>query len=176
MKESNDPNESDNSNLYGIVVVLALILVGVAYVRIPSFREIADAKAPWFRSLVGHYLVSDEPSGGPGGNPRGSGGDGPAEDAGKPKVFNLAIFSAHPERWPRSIAIKVETKFPAVINDKVVGSVRAPAGSEVHLKKVENGKLGVEYRGGGAWVAPEATDLIERVQASPVQASPPSRP
>jgi hypothetical protein len=80
------------------------------------------------------------------------------------RSFDIATFAAHPETWPKSVAIKAETEFPAVLNNKKVGTLRAPAGSEVHLVQVQNGKLGVEYQGGGKWLDPEATDLIQRVQ------------
>jgi hypothetical protein len=155
MKQTNNDN---NNKLYAIFPILLVILAGVAYARVPSFREFVDAKAPWFREKAGHYLVA----GASGGDQQAAGGDAaPGREA-----FDLSTFSAHPESWPRSIAIKAVTEFPAVVNGKVVGSVRAPAGSEVHLVKIENGKLGVEYRGGGAWMAPEATDLSERVQST----------
>jgi hypothetical protein len=156
-------DESNNNNLYLLMVVLVLGLVVLAYSRVPAFRQIVNAKAPWFNEKVGHYLVSAKP----GGDPKASDGDAPAPKSFTgPQGFDLAAFSAHPDSWPANIAIKTETVFPAVLNNKVVGSVRAPAGSQVHLMKVENGKLGVEYQGGGAWVKLEATDLVERVESN----------
>jgi hypothetical protein len=164
----NEPDDSNNNNnLYALFAFFAVVLVGIAYARVPPFREFADAKAPWFKQNIGHYLVGSAP----GGDARATGGDAqtPGGDAADPnsvtgkKGVDFADFAAHPASWPKTLAIKVDTQFPAVINNKMVGSVRAPAGSEVHLVSVENGKLGVEYRGGGAWVKPEATDLSERV-------------
>jgi hypothetical protein len=154
--------ESNKSGLYLLFAVLVVIMIGVAYARLPAFRDIADAKAPWFRDKVGHYLVSAKA----GGDQAGSDGDAPAPiKVVGPQGFDFATFAAHPEIWPKSIAIKAATQFPAVVNNKAVGSIRAPAGSEVHLVKVENGRLGVEFRGGGAWVNPDATDVAERVQS-----------
>jgi len=39
-----------------------------------------------------------------------------------------------------------------------------PAGTVVQLYRIENGKVGVVYCGGGAWLQPQDTDLIERVR------------
>jgi len=41
--------------------------------------------------------------------------------------------------------------------------VTAPAGAQVELVDVKNGRLGVKYQGGGAWLLPDATDLKQRV-------------
>jgi len=146
--------KSDHNGLALILLILILIGAAVAYARMPKFQGFVDARAPWFKPGVGHFLLKIVP----GGAAQGSGGDA------APGSFDLATFAAHPESWPRSIAIKAETEFPAVLNGKTVGSVRVPAGTQVHLLKVENGQLGVEYQGGGKWLAPGATDLSQRVQ------------
>jgi hypothetical protein len=157
--------ESNNSGLYLLFAVLVVILAGVAYARMTAFRDIVDAKAPWFKEKVGHYLVSAKP----GETSPGADGDAAAtpgaSGASAPKGFDLADFATHPESWPKSITIKKETEFPAVLNNKKVGTLKAPVGAEVHLVKIENGKLGVEYQGGGAWVTPEITDLAQRAKA-----------
>jgi hypothetical protein len=172
MNNSNDSDESNNSGLYLLFVALLLIMVGVAYVRLPAFRGLVNTKAPWFKEKVGHYLVSAKP-GDPQNpespespeSPKGSEGDSTNPTAATaPRGFDLATFAARPESWPKTITIKKPIEFPAVLNGKSVGTIVAPAGSAVHLLKVENGKLGVEFQGGGKWLAPEATDLVERVQ------------
>jgi hypothetical protein len=156
--------EPNNGGLYLLFVALLLIMFGVAYARLPAVSSFVDAKAPWFRDKVGHYFAGPKPEG----DQPASDSDAPgAVKVAGPQPFDLAIFAAHPELWPKSVALKASIQFPAVVNNKPVGSIRAPVGSEVHIVKVENGKLGVEFRGGGAWVAPEATDVAERVQAIP---------
>jgi hypothetical protein len=171
MNNSNDSDESNNSGLYLLFVALLLIMVGVAYARLPAFRGLVNTKVPWFKEKVGHYLVSAKP-GDPQSpespeSPQGSEGDSTNPTAAAaPRGFDLAAFAARPESWPQSIKIKKPIEFPAVLNGKSVGTIVAPAGSAVHLVKVENGKLGVEFQGGGKWLAPEATDLVERVQVA----------
>ena len=41
----------------------------------------------------------------------------------------------------------------------------APAGAEANLKMIRDGKVGVEYQGGGALVPVEDTDLAVRAMA-----------
>lgn len=160
--DESDHNESSNIGRYLILAVLLVIVLGVAYARSPEIREFAEAKAPWFKANVGRYLVAPVAGSGQ----EAVDGEAPAAiGANATQGFDLENFAAHPESWPKSVAIKVATQFPAVVNSKVVGNVVAPAGSEVRLLKVEKGKLGVEFQGGGAWVSPEATDLTQRVQA-----------
>jgi len=115
--------EPNNNSLYLVFVLLVVIGVGVAYARLPAVRGIVDAKAPWFKEKVGHFLVS----GVGGGEKPGSDGDASAANpAAGPRPFDITVFAAHPESWPKSIAINVETEFPAVLNGKQVGTLRAP--------------------------------------------------
>jgi hypothetical protein len=62
------------------------------------------------------------------------------------------------------VLLKKAQEFPAVVAGKVVGKVEAPTGTEARLMSIQDGKLGVEYRGGGAWVAVEETDLAQRLR------------
>jgi hypothetical protein len=78
-------------------------------------------------------------------------------------VFDLQKLSHDPSLWPKKVALKKEATFPAVVDGKVVGSVIAPAGVETNLKSIKDGKVGVEYQGGGAWLAVGDTDLEARV-------------
>ena len=66
--------------------------------------------------------------------------------------------------WPRMVTLKKPRRFPAVVNGKVVGHVEAPVGTELNLVSIQNGQLGVEYRGGGAWMPVEETDLAQRLR------------
>jgi len=133
----------------------------VGYARVPSVRETVDAKAPWFKEKVGHYLhVGTAPAE----------GDAPAADrANVPpsQPVDFATVSGDPSRWPASVTLKTSVDFPAVLKgtNKTLGTIRAPIGSEVHLVKIQGGMLGVEYQGGGKWVSPDATDLMDRVQS-----------
>jgi hypothetical protein len=163
---NDDSDESNNSGLYFLFFALIIIGLGVAYARLPAFRGIADAKAPWFKEKVGHYLVSSKPGDAPdapgGGDAPAPGGTAP-DGANQSAPFTIATFEAHPESWPKTLALKKPTEFPAVLDNKKVGTVTAPAGAQVHLVDVKNGRLGVEYQGGGAWLMPDATDLKTRI-------------
>jgi hypothetical protein len=163
---NDDSDESNNNGLYLLFFALIIIGLGVAYVRLPAFREIADTKAPWFKEKVGHYLVSSKP----GDAPDAGGGDAPASGgnasagANQPPPVTIATFETHPESWPKTLALKRPSEFPVVVNNKKFGTVTAPVGAQVHLVDVKNGRLGVEYQGGGAWLMPDATDLKDRVR------------
>jgi hypothetical protein len=65
--------------------------------------------------------------------------------------------------WPATVRLKTTVSFPAVLNGKVVGRVNLGKDSVVTLVRISQGKLGLEHRGGGAWVNPEQTDLFDRL-------------
>jgi hypothetical protein len=67
-------------------------------------------------------------------------------------------------RWPKTVYLKAPVDFPAVLEGKVVGKLRAAAGAEARVVKVSGGKVGVEYRGGGAWLDFDRTDFVERAR------------
>ena len=120
---NDESDESNNNGLFLLLLALIIIGFGVAYARLPAFRGTVDTKAPWFKEKVGHFLVS----GVGGGEKPGSDGDASAANpAAGPRPFDITVFAAHPESWPKSIAINVETEFPAVLNGKQVGTLRAP--------------------------------------------------
>jgi len=164
---NDESDESNNNGLFLLLLALIIIGFGVAYARLPAFRGTVDTKAPWFKEKVGHYLVRSKP----GDEPGASGGDAPAGTApdgtGQP-AFTIGTFEAHPESWPKTLALKKPCEFPAVLDGKKVGTVTAPAGSQVELVDVKNGRLGVKYQGGGAWLLPDATDLKQRVHFASV--------
>ena len=81
-------------------------------------------------------------------------------------VVDLAQLSQSRAEWPKTLTLKKDVEFPAVLDGKVVGSVKAPAGTQALLIVIKGNQAGVEYQGGGAMVDIADTDLIERVQSS----------
>lgn len=77
---------------------------------------------------------------------------------------DLPKLGADRSAWPRTVVLKRTTEFPAVVDGKVVGKVNVPLGAEAKLVAIQDGRIGLEYQGGGAWVAPADTDLAERLQ------------
>ena len=131
------------------MIILLVILAGVAYVKVAPLRQSVDSNAPWFKEKVGHYLVHTEE---------------PAPTVPVLPTLTLEGFAAQPALWPKTVSLKNHVEFLAVVHNETVGTVRVSPGTEVHLVKISNGKLGLEYQGGGAWVIPQMTDLVERVQ------------
>lgn len=81
-------------------------------------------------------------------------------------TVDIAQLSQSRNEWPKQVVLKKEVEFPAVLDGKVVGSVKAPAGTQALLIVIQAGKAGVEYQGGGAMVDIADTNLIEQVQSS----------
>lgn len=75
----------------------------------------------------------------------------------------IAELASDRASWPASVRLKSTVSFPAVINGKVVGRVNLGKDSMVSLVAMSQGKLGLEHKGGGAWVNPGQTDLLERL-------------
>ncbi len=83
---------------------------------------------------------------------------------------DLARLASDPSLWPKKIRLKKDVTFPAVMNKQKVGELHVPAGTEVMLVQIRaDNKLGVAYtpsgsmeNAGGAVIAPDDTDLIER--------------
>jgi hypothetical protein len=76
---------------------------------------------------------------------------------------DFAKLAADRTAWPSTVRLKKKREFPVVINGKQVGKVEAPVGTETRLVTLEGGHLGLEFRGGGAWVPLEETDLAKRL-------------
>ena len=157
--------------------VSLLILVGAYYIRVPSARRFIDAHTSLGRELFGSFVqrhrhcritVKRPPAGGPTptgisrGQCRSIAEPGPTSDA-RRRCSICKSWRAIPALWPKKVALKKATTFPAVVGGKVVGSLIAPVGAETNLKGIRDGKVGLEYQGGGAWVAVEETDLEARV-------------
>lgn len=161
--------------LFALPVSL-VILAGAYYIRIPSARHFIDEHTSLGRTLFGsfvHDTVIVEHKSAPGAGSSGNQTEAPwtsKPDVASVKatptpvpVFDLQKLSLDPSLWPKKVALKKEATFPAVVDGKVVGSVIAPAGVETNLKSIKDGKVGVEYQGGGAWLAVGDTDLESRV-------------
>jgi len=99
----------------------------------------------------------------------------PAAPAPQSNVVDVAQLSQSRNEWPKTVSLKKIVVFPAVLDGKVVGSVNAPAGTQVQLVEIKGDKAGVEYQGGGALVDIADTDLIEQVQSSRHAGNTPAR-
>lgn len=161
---------------------LSLVVLAAAYyIKVPSVRRQIDARAPWVAGILGRFVQEPEVAvvGAPPPKPGEDNAGTPAPQARPPtpdvpgipqtpppatprRVFNLQEIAANRAEWPAKLTLKKPTTFPAVANGKVVGSVIAPPGTEVNLRTISSGKVGVEYQGGGAWLAAEETDLAAR--------------
>ena len=83
----------------------------------------------------------------------------PAPDA-------LAWLLEHRDHWPKEVALVKEADFPVVLNGRVSGTARVPAGTVVELFEMNGENVGVVYAGGGARLAIAATDLRKRAEAA----------
>jgi len=155
---------------YGPPISL-LILVCALYMKKPEFRHFVDEKLPWIKDTLEKITP---PSAGGGDGTTGPGSDpgtaqpppwSSAPDASGAPTFDLQKVAANPALWPKTITLKINAYFPAVLDGKEVGGIlTAPKGSEVKVVTIRGGKVGLEYRGGGAWVDIRYTDFEERVR------------
>lgn len=161
-----------------------LVAVFAYYLVVPSFRGWVDARVPWVAENIGSRLRAEKQDDAA---PRETVAVAPAPEPvpaqvavapptpppPPPKpvyvapdgVVDLAKLSANRADWPKSLVLKTPKEFPAVVDGKAVGKVVVPAGSEVNLLKIEQNQLGVEYRGGGAWIGEGETDLADRLRS-----------
>jgi hypothetical protein len=162
------------SLLWSLALPVSLLILAAAYyVKIPSARAFIDAHTSLGRDWLGRFVAppqvievpSDKPpaySGGPGAVIDPSPKIAPAPISAAPEPFSLQKLAGDPAHWPKKVVLKKAVTFPAVVNGKVIGNLIAPAGAEANLKAIRDGKVGVEYQGGGAWLAIEDTDLVAR--------------
>ena len=160
------------------------------YLKFPAVREWVDAKLPVVKELNVKIVAlwtrdnnpSQSPTPVPETAPQPVSAAVPAEvaampeatpqDAEKPAAtpppdtVDVTQLSQSRAEWPKVVSLKRAVGFPAVLNGKVVGSVKTPAGTQAHLIVIKDDKAGVEYQGGGAMVEISDIDLIERVRAS----------
>ncbi|PAW76937.1 MAG: hypothetical protein B9S32_13495 [Verrucomicrobia bacterium Tous-C9LFEB] len=77
----------------------------------------------------------------------------------------LAFLRDHPKDWPKQVAVKEATEFKVIFEGKVMGSMTLPASGLADLIQVTDEGLLLGSASSRATVAPEKTDLWERVQA-----------
>lgn len=172
---------------YGLAV--AWIAVAVAYyLKVPAVREAVDSRLPWMRKAervavapalpapatqITTAKVSEaEPTPIPA--PSVAPVTPVARVAEPPPIpatvesakygDDLQALALERDRWPRTVHLNRQVTFPAVIDGKVIGKVQLAPGSVVNLVAISAGKVGLEYRGGGAWVNPDQTDLWVQVR------------
>jgi hypothetical protein len=167
-----------------------LLLITALYVKKPAARDFIDHQFPWVKETMGRYAPPFEvrvvkvtppapapvqatvppermsaftsPPADPPPPPVAE--RAPSAPAVKPDAFDLEKVCADPARWPKTVHLKAPVDFPAVLEGKVVGKLRATGGTETRVVKVSDGKVGVEYHGGGAWLDFDRTDFIERAR------------
>lgn len=147
-----------------VALVCAVALVFIIYIKVPAVQVVMDEKLPWFKAPAEKIssLLNPDAAPAPAAPPASTVSSTPQPVA-TPSVDLAALTPSSPE-WPKSLSLKKPVEFPAVQDGKVIGKIVAPAGSEVHLIVIRNGQLGIEYKGGGAMVDPEITDVIAQVQ------------
>ena len=174
-----------------LVLVASLVLAGfVYYLKYPDFRAWVDTNAPVVKQVTGpvvaqwdeHFspapapapvaetpakisaAATPEAAPQPAATPLAT----VAEATPQPRsdTVDLAQLSQSRNEWPKLVSLKKIVEFPAVMDGKVVGSIKAPAGTQAQLVVIQGNKAGVEYQGGGAMVDIVDTDLIEQVQSS----------
>ena len=154
------------------------------YAMFPSFRRWVDTRFPWAALHIGIYLPRRD---GDDQSERMRSAVMPADRtppinatsvpisptrASPPVpayvtaegILDLAKLSANRADWPKAVVLRKAKEFPAVVDGKSVGKITVPKDTEVHLLKIEVGKLGLEYRGGGVWADADETDLAERLR------------
>jgi hypothetical protein len=174
---------SHKSNKFWVCAlpVSLLILVAAYYIKVPSARRFIDAHTALGHQLFGGFVhdtviyetvprsdkaaelaavaAAQQSSQA---NAKPTPVAMPATPTPRP-VFDLQKLAGDPSLWPKKVALKKPATFPAVVGGKVVGSLVAPAGVEANLKGIKEGKVGLEYQGGGAWLPAGDTDLEARV-------------
>jgi len=161
----------------------------VYYYKYPDVRAKVDARLPIAKEIhagiVSALHLEDAPSQAPIAAPPAPAQPGPTPDVAAapaatpvatpaavavpqpaPDTVDVAQLTHSRAEWPKFVALKKVVEFPAVLDGKVVGKVQSPAGVQVQLILIQDGKAGVEFQGGGAMVEIRDTDLIERVRAS----------
>lgn len=74
----------------------------------------------------------------------------------------LSWIIEHKDLWPEEVTLLQSTRFPVVIDGKVIGSAEVPAGKKVQLIKIEPAFLTAKYRGATQRLPLAATDLRRR--------------
>ena len=174
-------SESSNSKFWTFIGLPAslLILFAAYYIKVPAARTWIDARTPLGKQLFGRFVSgapqptaeNETPPADPGGQstipgvPQGDGTSVPnvPPPVQEPVTYDLQTLAQNQSLWPRSVRLRKPTKFPAVVDGKEVGSLIAPSGTQVNLVAIREGKLALEYKGGGVWLPVDDTDLATRV-------------
>lgn len=155
--------------------VAILISLLAYYATFPSVRQWVDARFPWVEENIGSRLRQPKASPAPrrvAAAPMPETRGEPMADPARPAApsflaadgsVDVTKLAADRSAWPPTVVLKAAKEFPAVVGGKVVGKVNVPAGTEAKLVSIQDGKLGLEYQGGGAWLAIEETDLAKRL-------------
>jgi hypothetical protein len=91
-------------------------------------------------------------------------------------VLNLADLKQHPEKWPAQVALKDSVRLTIVSQGAEVGAIMSPAGSTVNLISVGDTTLQVGVGAARASIAPDQTDLADRIAPAVQTAAPASVP
>ena len=154
--------KQSGSSVVRLLLLLAVLAVVVclSYVKVKGTRDFMDDKMPFMKGLLGRFVPAPAE-----GSPEASAADGSPAAAPAPAVpMTFEKLAADPTAWPRTVRLKKAVQIPAVVGGKEVGKVMVNAGTEVNVARIQNGNVGIEYQGGGAWVKPEETDVMERVR------------
>ena len=171
---------NNRPSVFSVLAPFLLILIAgfVYYAKYHWARTWVDERIPWVKENIGSRLPSLVIAVDANGNPieessaatgATNGGESTALTAryvSGAGVIDLAAFAADRASWPKTVKLRKAREFPAVVDGKAVGKIEAPAGSEARLVAVQAGKLGLEFRGGGAWITPEETDLAMRLRGT----------
>jgi hypothetical protein len=181
---------SNRPSALSVLAPLLLILIagGVYYAKYHWARAWVDERYPWVKENIGSRLpplvIAVDANGQPidenasstgavdasAGSSTDSASDAPSRNANSTQYVSLDGFvdvprlAADPSSWPKIVKLKKAREFPAVVNGKAVGTIVAPPGSEARLVTIQAGKRGLEFRGGGAWVPAEETDIAVRLR------------
>jgi hypothetical protein len=165
--------------LWTFALLVSLVFLAFAYyMKSASVRTAINDRFPWVARTIGTRLPEIQVKTAPAPKTEAIPATGEVAAAvppaptvpaapPEPEIFDLKKLQADRPSWPPKVRINKPTKFPAVVNGKVVGDLVAPAGTEVGLNTISGGKLGVEYQGGGAWLFVEETDIIARTGKRP---------
>lgn len=154
------PMKHSGSGAVRLLMLLALLVVAgaVSYRRVPGTRDFVDQKMPFVKETLARFGAAPAD---PATDATPSDGSAPPAPA---KAVTFESLAADPTSWPRAVRLKKAVEMPAVVDGKQVGKVTVNAGTEVNLARIKDGKVGIEYQGGGAWLTPDETDLMERVR------------
>lgn len=153
------------------------------YAVFPSFRGWVDSHVPWVATHIGIYIATrdsperikrskaalesahHEPTADLPPTPA------PATPVPLKPIYltadgtaDLARLAANRADWPKVVVLRAPKEFPAVVGGRAAGKIIVPKGTEVNLLKIEASNVGVEYKGGGAWVGADDTDLADRLR------------